>query len=234
MIERLNSLLLIIQKFESGMITKEVGMMTFLVKFIDRVWIEQRIYHLETQLYTQEVYETDRLGTVELLQTLPGGNVLVFAEIGQCSWILQTRPFPWTPRMPKENEIYALELSLNLWTKKFLGSFTPRDFASQASSIRNASIASMKATKPSIYVRASISESPSQPLRKDSSPSPTVKRRKIWNTNEVEDASFSEHVCVPADETVPFPRNTGSDTLYLAGPPLELEEVTGVESRAGF
>jgi hypothetical protein len=162
-----------------------------LVEFIDRVWIEQRIYHLENQLYTQQVYKTDRLGTEELLQNTPNRNSVVFAEIDQCSWILQTPPFPWSPRMPKENEIYAIEMSLNLWRKKFLGSFTPRNFASQGSSIRHTP-ASMTSAKPPNYARP-----PSQASRTDLSPSPKAKRRKVWDTEKAD----------------PIPRNFDSDIV---------------------
>ncbi|KAE9362631.1 hypothetical protein N431DRAFT_490391 [Stipitochalara longipes BDJ] len=228
MIGRLNSLLLTIQEFESAILSKEPHLMSFLLKFIDRVWIEQRMYHLETQLYTQEVYKTEHLSITELLQNLPNKTIIVLAEIGQCSWILQTRPFPWSPRMPKENEIYALEVTPphNIWKKIFLGSFTPRNFTSRASSIRNTST-SMTDTKPSIYVRQSISRSPSQILRTDAARSPTAKRRKIWNLKEGEEPVFSETVSDRADDAIPFPINIDSDTWCSGAAPSAPVEAAG-------
>jgi hypothetical protein len=138
-IDRLNSLLTKIQEYEAGILAEQTGFNRKWIQYIDRVWIEQRIYHLETQLYTQEAYKTDHWSIAELLKDLPSKNSVFLGEIDRCLWILQTKPFPWTPRMPKENEIYELVSEGKKWHKKFLGSFTPRNFGTGAPSVRSAS-----------------------------------------------------------------------------------------------
>jgi hypothetical protein len=126
----LSSLLVKIQEDESGLLTGTPGLETSWIQYIDRVWIEQRIYTLETQLYDRETYKSIHDSINELLSTFPGRNSVFLGELDQCLWILQTPPFPWTPRMPKENEIYELQKNTkaDLWEKKFLGTFTPRNF----------------------------------------------------------------------------------------------------------
>jgi hypothetical protein len=111
-------------------LTGTPGLETSWIQYIDRVWIEQRIYTLETQLYDRETYKPIHDSINELLSTFPGRNSVFLGELDQCLWILQTPPFPWTPRMPKENEIYELQKNTkaDLWEKKFLGTFTPRNF----------------------------------------------------------------------------------------------------------
>ena len=170
-INHLNSLLIKIQEHDAGLLINQSHLNTAWIGFLDRVWIEQRIYELETNLYTGEDSKSDKWGIVELLKTLTSQYCLLLGEIDRCLWILQTEPFPWTPRMPKANEIYQVHRQSKCWHRKFLGSFTPRNFKSQAPSLTTTST-------PDI----SISSKAPQPISSTSS-SPSAKRQKIWGTN---------------------------------------------------
>ncbi|KAH0536310.1 hypothetical protein FGG08_006803 [Glutinoglossum americanum] len=105
-IDRLNSLLIKIQEHDAGLLNDQSHLNTQWIRFLDRVWIEQRIYELETTIYTGEDSKSDQWSIAELLKTLTSRYCVLLGEVDRCLWILQTDPFPWTPRMPKANEIY--------------------------------------------------------------------------------------------------------------------------------
>ncbi|KAF4446600.1 prion-inhibition and propagation-domain-containing protein [Fusarium austroafricanum] len=72
------------------------------IRYIDRSWLEKRIYALETELYDKDNLRDDRGQISDLLGSLFPREWtekhLFFAEASHCSWILQTKPFPWSPR----------------------------------------------------------------------------------------------------------------------------------------
>ena len=72
---RLASLLAMIQQHETGILTERVGLSTDWIQHIDRVWIEQSIYRLETQLYTHEEHANEKWSVADLLQSMPSKNV---------------------------------------------------------------------------------------------------------------------------------------------------------------
>ncbi|EKJ68580.1 hypothetical protein FPSE_11238 [Fusarium pseudograminearum CS3096] len=101
------------------------------IRYIDRVWLEKRIYTLETELYDKDNPREDRGQISELLESFFSitsiEKHLLLAEASQCSWILQTKPFPWSPRVCKANEIFRLSVlkSSPLEFKTvYLGTFT--------------------------------------------------------------------------------------------------------------
>ena len=62
MIDRLNSLLIKIQEHEAGLLKNQSNLNTLWIKFLDRVWIEQRIHELEGNIYPGEESKSDKVG----------------------------------------------------------------------------------------------------------------------------------------------------------------------------
>jgi hypothetical protein len=145
---------------------REAGTLQYLhenFKYLDRPWIEKRIYELEEELSTPGDPQTifDRIKTfLEVISYGPSNRaVAILGEPNECAWILQTKPFEWKARMPKETEVYLLQLiSYNehksVWDRELLGSFTPRNF--KASTKRS----SESVTSESSYTGQSNTSSP--------------------------------------------------------------------------
>lgn len=117
-------------------ISQTPGAIADWIKYVDRVWIEQRIYQLEDEIYDQAV-STKFERTKELLKEIEGGfnwGCVFLGEVEHCAWMMQTAPFPWKAKMPKESEIYFLQWKNNLdWERKYIGTFTPRSFKATSS-----------------------------------------------------------------------------------------------------
>jgi hypothetical protein len=100
-------------------------------KYVDRVWVEQRIYQLEDDLVDQAASKTQFERAEELLAEIEGGpkdGFVFLGEVDHCEWMMQTAPFPWRSKMPKESEIYFLQWQNLSWVRKYIGTFTPRNF----------------------------------------------------------------------------------------------------------
>ena len=65
--ERLISLVTAIKTFEAAITSAESGISKQSVDFIDRVWIEQRIYRLEEEIYDQSEARSGMESGLELL-----------------------------------------------------------------------------------------------------------------------------------------------------------------------
>ena len=130
--ERLISLVTAVKRIEATQITQTTGFNTDWIKYIDRVWIEQRVYRLEEELYAQSAPRSATARGEELLAEFPleskETGIVFLGELDQCLWMLQTQPFPWKARIPKETEIYKLEKSTSssAWERIYLGTYTPR------------------------------------------------------------------------------------------------------------
>ncbi|KAI9856456.1 MAG: hypothetical protein M1813_009112 [Trichoglossum hirsutum] len=196
-IDRLNSLLITIQEYDAGLLNDQSHLNTQWIRFLDRVWIEQRIYELETTIYTGEDFKPGQWSIAELLKTLTSRYCVLLGEVDRCLWILQTEPFPWTPRMPKANEIYQARWQSGGWHREFLGSFTPRNFRSQAPSIRVTTTSTPDIPKSS---NSALHSQAPQPVSSTSS-SPSTKRRKIWGTDI---ASPSQFPPIPVSTDMPI------------------------------
>ena len=85
-----------------------------LLKHIDRSYLEQRIYDLETKAYENERYLPIRPQVSQLFNEGPKyDNIAIYmGEAITCSWIIQTAPFVWSPRVPKERELFRFLLNL--------------------------------------------------------------------------------------------------------------------------
>jgi hypothetical protein len=170
-------LLITIQEHDAGLL--KFSYVSDWVKYLDRVWIDQRVYELETRVYTGDDSDSDKRSIAEILSNLRRGHYVILGEVDLCHWILQTKPFPWAPRMAKANEIYQMKWHGDGtgWHRKYLGSFTPQNFRSQA-----ASIGIPTTTRASGMPESSDLPPQSRDPQAASSASfsPTAKRQRTW------------------------------------------------------
>jgi hypothetical protein len=133
-LDRLYSLLDMIKVLEANPKLSK-GMYNYqLTQFVDRIWLESRIYRLEEEIYEGAMKRGAFERGVELFAELKEDieskttAFVILGKIDACHWMLHTPPFPWTPRMPKETEMYQLKWSgqPKKWERIFLGTFTPR------------------------------------------------------------------------------------------------------------
>jgi hypothetical protein len=127
-LERLESLLNTIREYDAGMLVGETQIITDLLRHIDRVWLEKRIYHFEEEISYQDTQKPDRLCVEGLLrdETCRENTYSVhIGELVQCAWITQMTPFPWSPRMPREYEIFGFDSVRHAkeFRKTYLGTF---------------------------------------------------------------------------------------------------------------
>ncbi|KAH6869266.1 prion-inhibition and propagation-domain-containing protein [Thelonectria olida] len=128
-LQRLRSLFKTLRELDEGSIGDEaVGIRKDLLKHLDRPSLEHRIYRLETELYDNEHYKRPSQQVAELLsETRDADGIPIYlGEASRCAWIVQKAPFPWSPRVPKESEIFKFErdyVKVN-FTSTYLGTFT--------------------------------------------------------------------------------------------------------------
>ncbi|RSM07387.1 hypothetical protein CEP52_005209 [Fusarium oligoseptatum] len=129
-LQRLRSLFKTIRELDEGTIGDEVvPIRKDLLKHLDRPSLEHRIYRLETELYDNEQYKPPLQQVAELLsetRNADGSIPIYLGEASRCAWIIQKAPFPWSPRVPKENEIFKFDrdyAKVN-FTSTYLGTFT--------------------------------------------------------------------------------------------------------------
>lgn len=108
------------------------------VEYMDKEWIENRVYTLQVDLYAGEAHE-DRFKNFESclrdMEKGEGIHSVVLVEASSGAWILQTAPFRKSPRMPKQTEVYSYRCPkvVYSWNNRFedkgiyRGTFTPSD-----------------------------------------------------------------------------------------------------------
>ncbi|KKO99571.1 hypothetical protein THAR02_08333 [Trichoderma harzianum] len=128
-LQRLRSLMKTIRDLDEGSIGDEAApIMKDLLRHLDRVSLEQRIYRLEIELYDNEHYIPPQQQIAELLsETYHADSIPIYlGEAKSCAWIVQKAPFPWSPRVPRESEIFKFTKDSNKlsFTSTYLGTFT--------------------------------------------------------------------------------------------------------------
>ena len=135
-IDRLVSLINMVKTIEATDRYQTSGLAITWIDFIDRVWIEQRVFQLEEEIHAQGALRSAIHDGNELFAEFPTETketgVVILGELDQCFWMLQTPPFPWKARMPKETEIYKVSRThaKPTWKRTYLGTYTPRAFGS--------------------------------------------------------------------------------------------------------
>lgn len=205
--DRLISLVTTIKEIEAALISETSGFNTAWVGHLDRVWIEQRVYRLEEEIYAQNDPRSRLESGAELLTEFAkqekATGIVFLGELDYCQWMLQTQPFPWKARVPKETEIYQLEKTKNRqgWDRKYLGTYTPRNFTATASYLTSGT--SMK--PPKLEAAKTLSS-----LRPTLSPAPPD--LECQNSEEQEGKDSKENPRVQASTSTPISQNsTGRD-----------------------
>ena len=141
--ERLISLITILKQLEATDGAETFELRTDWIEYIDRVWLEQRLYALEQGFDPHDPTRSVTAQGAELFADFrpePKATAMVLlGELDYCHWMLETHPFPWKVRAPKETEIYQLtkRQTDSAWMRTFLGTYTPSTF-SPYRSVRNA------------------------------------------------------------------------------------------------
>ena len=116
-IGRLVSLLNMVKTIEAAEQSQTTGIAAVWIDFIDRVWIEQRVYQLEEEFHAQNAPSPVIQGADKLFAELQSKSkktgIVILGELDQCFWMLQTPPFPWKARIPKKTKIYKISKKWN-------------------------------------------------------------------------------------------------------------------------
>ena len=108
---RLASLLATLKQVEGRKLGSE-RLIESWIEYVDRVWLEQRLYHIERSDRPSS-FGSPREATQELFSEILTESrytgVVILGELSSCNWIMQAAPFPWEAQMPKETEIYHLK-----------------------------------------------------------------------------------------------------------------------------
>lgn len=108
------------------------------VEYMDKEWIENRVYTLQVDLYAGEVHENRFKNFENCLRDMEKGDGIhsvVLVEVSSGAWILQAAPFRKSPRMPKQTEVYKYRCRKYPFSNSFddkgiyRGTFTPSDLA---------------------------------------------------------------------------------------------------------
>lgn len=132
--ESISSLLQAMQMTETRQMVKSGKPRLFygLLRHLDRLWIETRLYQLETRspdaLTANDMIERRE----ELISQVArhGPPAIFLGEIDYLGHVLALPVFHQLPRPPRVNEIYLVQRkgSFLSWETRYLGTFTPRNY----------------------------------------------------------------------------------------------------------
>jgi hypothetical protein len=102
--------------------------------YIDSIWVEQRLYEIEEETDLQRsIGKTAESGGKTLSShhsPRDTAGIVILGELEYCLPIIRGLPFPPTPRVPKENEIFQMHVLRKdgkpSWSRRFLGTFTSK------------------------------------------------------------------------------------------------------------
>jgi hypothetical protein len=186
-IGRLKSLLAKINEFEAGMLADRKDLFTSWILFLDRVWIEQRIDHLENEPHIEGII-TNGMLIAEFFKTDSFETIIFLGETTQTGWIIESKPFAEKRGMAKDNSIHKLYRSSTFWKREYLGTFTPRDYRIPVTPSVSLSQRSVK--QNTAQSGATNTRPDQETLEPPLAQAPSVKLQKIWNP-ETESASPS-------------------------------------------
>jgi hypothetical protein len=112
--------------FESGIAGPELieGKNTSYMKYLDKPWIEQRLFDLDDNQYGYRPLPSIQSTIARIFAQHKGDSrtagIVILGEFEQCTSIMQTPPFPADPRPLLERGVYQLK-GKNPWERKFFG-----------------------------------------------------------------------------------------------------------------
>ena len=178
-IDRLILLIAAVKQIEATDMSQSTRFNIVWMELIDRVWIEQRVYQSEEEVQAQDDPRPMVASGAELFAEFQSESketgVVILGELEHCSWMLQTQPFPWKARVPKETEIYKLAKTMfgSTWERTYLGTYTPGVFQPTANNLNGSSF-------------------PDLPRKKSKSNSPAMRRGSKPSTLRSEDQGFRQ------------------------------------------
>ena len=98
--------------------------------YVDRPWIERRIYEVEQETYQPSYWHDPTRNVNRILREVYDENlakavVVILAEYDYCSLLMESSPFPQEPRKPRETEIFEFHY-WNAWVRTYVGAYCPR------------------------------------------------------------------------------------------------------------
>lgn len=126
-LKRLRSLAHTINEWDLGLVNNPD--LKDVLEFLDRPWLEKRIYSREVELCQVEKRqdEWERVSQLmdEVVRWHPRDFNVVLGEASQCCWIVQTKPFPWSARGFQAQEMFTFSLNgSGALVPQLLGRFT--------------------------------------------------------------------------------------------------------------
>lgn len=126
-IDTLSTLLDTIQIIEVGKGNENLEAQ--LIEYLDRVWIEKRLYEIETRpiLHPSQRCASRSIG--ELLAATKSNYSVYLGVLGDLRQVMDGELLPRPPRPVRVNEIYRMNkyTQNSPWSREFLGTFTPRN-----------------------------------------------------------------------------------------------------------
>ncbi|KAK6532024.1 hypothetical protein TWF694_003187 [Orbilia ellipsospora] len=121
---------------DDGLAPSGIGYYSWdLLKNLDRVWLEQRVYYLEARVFGIHKSTTVRHQVNDFFVSIAeeqGFKIrpVLMVEANQGAWILQGPPFPWNPIPPKENQLFEVYKpgDQSEPMSKYIGTFTAPKF----------------------------------------------------------------------------------------------------------
>jgi hypothetical protein len=127
----LKSIIEFMDTCESGIVDPELikGKNTGHIEFLDRPWIEQRLFDLDDNQYGYRPLPSIQSTIARIFAQHKGDSrtagIVILGEFEQCTSIMQAPPFRADPRPLLERGVYQMR-GKNPWERKFLGTFATR------------------------------------------------------------------------------------------------------------
>ena len=143
--------------------------------YIDRPWIERRVYEAEQETYQPSFWDNPSQNVNRIFGEVWGESnkkaiVVILTELEHCSLMVESPPFPQEPRKPRETEIFEFHHD-NLswkWLRTYAGSYCPRkpntattpDASATRSELTNQTVDNAPISPPSSLWQTSAPSSP--------------------------------------------------------------------------
>ncbi|KAF1998519.1 hypothetical protein P154DRAFT_577863 [Amniculicola lignicola CBS 123094] len=148
---------------------------------LDRTWLDQRLYSLESDFTATNdfspISSTMDIFSEENYQG-PFAGLIIVGEVDFCTPLLQAEPFPWTPRFPRECEVYEI-IHIGLeYKRKYISRFVPRQPPTETN-------AALSQQQSSGVPNLDVESLKLQVSKRSASPLASGSRKRALNVNDV-------------------------------------------------
>lgn len=97
-------------------------------RHMDRTWLDQRLYTLESDLTTEDSSAMSSATDIFSEENYPNhfAGLIIVGEVDFCTPLLQAEPFPWTQRFPRKCEVFEISHIASEYSRKYVGRFVAR------------------------------------------------------------------------------------------------------------